>query len=116
MCVWRPLNVVVVSVAGSGSRLIRSPLCASGIVGPCLKSRFSRVPCPKSLEAPIRAISAVEIMVGSWDLPPHMGPKSLEVNPCNLSRWDHRMEVGTYHYTRVPSPQSPEVNPCNLSR
>ena len=63
-------------------------------------------------------------------------PKSLNVNPCNLSRWDHgswdlplhtwsqvpshsrsicaisvveSMEVGTYHFTRVPSPKSPSM-------
>ena len=65
--------------------------------------------------------------------PVHTGPKSLEVNPCNLDRPEHgswnlplrlrsiraistvqSMEVGTCHFTR--GPKSLEVNPCNLDR
>ena len=115
VCVWRPLNEVVVSVAGSGCRLIQSPLCASGFVGPCLKSRFSRLPCPNSLEINPLQSQPLRAWHASWDLPLHTVPssKSLEVNPCNLSRWEHDREVGTY--TRIPTPKSLDVSLSNPS-
>jgi hypothetical protein len=48
---------------------------------------------------------------------PLPSPKSLEVNPCNLSRWEHgRWKFTTSHGSQVLSLKSIEVNPCNLIR
>ena len=72
-----------------------------------------------AVESSIHAISAVEIMEWKLGLTITHGsqvPSHFRSNLCNLSRWEHGMEVGTYHYTWVPSPKSLEVNLCNLSR
>jgi len=54
--------------------------------------------------------------------PVHVGSpsyslKSLEVNRCNLTRWEHKSwDLPLHTRSRDLSPQSLEVNPCNLSR
>ena len=55
---------------------------------------------------------------GSWDLPLHMGSQVLlpsHLRSIRAISTVEGMEVGTYHFTRVPSPKSREVNPCNLN-
>ena len=75
---------------------------------------FKMIPSLKSLQVNPCNLSRREH--GSWDLPLHTGPKfksQVTFRSILAISTVESMEVGTYHFTKVPTVKSLEVNPCN---